>query len=156
MPAEALAETDDESRVSANSLAESAMLNVLDLVDHNEARADDDPEGVDHPAAEEVAAAANEDGIGDDLDDGVDDELEDDSQESAEGYSASERQVFATETMASLLEGQGDLAGAMRVRASISGESEEVERRPRYLRSRFRDLGTVLGPNKYLPRFNTK
>ena len=40
--------------------------------------------------------------------------------------------------------------------AVLVGESEEVERRPRYLRSRFRDPGTVLGPNKYLPIFNTK
>ena len=39
---------------------------------------------------------------------------------------------------------------------ALVGESDEVGRRPRYLRSRFRDPGTVLGLNKYLPIFNTK
>jgi len=38
------------------------------------------------------------------------------------GYRASEHPVFATETMASLLEGQGDVAGADEVRASMEVE----------------------------------
>lgn len=40
-----------------------------------------------------------------------------------ETYTASEHPVFATETMAGLLEGQGDREGAHRIRASIPGEN---------------------------------
>ncbi len=52
-----------------------------------------------------------------------------------EGYSATERPVFATETMAELLEGQGDLEGADRIRASIpatdaSGEVDAAQPEP--------------------------
>lgn len=89
------ARAEAEQMVSANQLAESAML-----------------------------------GVGDDTDDTDDADSSDDARDvgKADGaYSASEGRVFATETMANLLEDQGDLPGAERVRASILDETCPVE-----------------------------
>ena len=100
------ARTEAEQMVSANQLAESAMLDVGDDTDADDLG--DAGDGEDEYRDEnhhrvEVGGKADE------------------------SYSASDRRVFATETMASLLEEQGDLAGAERVRASIPGEAEAVE-----------------------------
>ena len=84
--------------VSANQLAESAMLGVGDDTDDT-----------------------------DDTDDADNSDDARDVGKTNEAYSASEGRVFATETMANLLEDQGDLAGAERVRASILDETCPVE-----------------------------
>lgn len=100
------ARTDADQMISANQLAESAMLDVSDDVDSDDAC----------PDVITTDTAGNDDVA---------------TCDHGEGYSASDRKVFATETMANLLEGQGDLEGAERVRASMPDEgpdeAEDVE-----------------------------
>lgn len=94
------ARTDADQMISANQLAESAMLDVSNDVDSDDAC----------PDVITTDTAGNDDVA---------------SCDHGEGYSASGRKVFATETMANLLEGQGDLEGAERVRASMPDEGPD-------------------------------
>lgn len=97
---EAFAQAEPDVVVTPNQVAQAAILDTVEHVDAVEEV--DEPEEVEEPAATHPAAAPVDFG---------------------EEYRASERPVFATETMANLLEGQGDTEAADRIRASLSVSS---------------------------------
>lgn len=92
---EAFAQAEPDVVVTPNQVAQEAILGTAGYVDT--------VEEVEEPAAAYQASAAVDFG---------------------EEYRASERPVFATETMANLLEGQGDTEAADRIRASFSMSSQ--------------------------------